>query len=282
MNTNSMKTVFFMVLLMVLFIGLGGILAGRTGMIIAFVIAMGINFFTYWFSDKMVLKMYKAKPVTENEAPELYSIVQRLATKGQLPMPKIYMIQNPSPNAFATGRNPKHAAVAVTTGLKEMLTADELEGVLAHEMAHVHGRDILIGTLAATIAGAIMMLADWAQWALIFGMGDDEDNPLGIAGIIIAMIVAPLAAMLVQMAISRSREYLADQKGASLCGNPQALASALKKISAGVQKTPMKANAATTHMLIMNPLKGKKLGNLFSTHPPVEERIKRLENMAYA
>ncbi len=282
MNTNSLKTVFFMVLLMVLFVGLGGMLAGRAGMIIAFIIAMGLNFFTYWFSDKMVLKMYKAKPITENDAPGLYAIVRRLTTKAELPMPKVYIITNPAPNAFATGRNPDHAAVAVTTGLMDLLNNDELEGVLAHELAHVHGRDILIGTVAATIAGAIMMLADWAQWTLIFGGGDDEDNPLGIVGVILAMIIAPIAAMLVQMAISRSREYLADQKGASLSGNPLALASALRKISAGVQKTPMKANAATAHMFIMNPLKGKNLANLFSTHPPVEERIKRLENMVYA
>jgi heat shock protein HtpX len=283
MNTNSLKTVFFMVLLMVIFVGLGGMLAGRVGMIIAFIIAMGLNFFTYWFSDKMVLKMYKAKPVTENEAPGLYGIVRRLTSKAELPMPKVYIINNSAPNAFATGRNPNHAAVAVTSGLMDLLNNDELEGVLAHELAHIHGRDILIGTVAATVAGAIMMLADWAQWALIFGGGDDNDNPLGIVGVILAMIIAPIAAMLVQMAISRSREYLADQKGASLCGNPHALASALSKISAGVQRTPMKANAATTHMLIMNPLRGKKnWANLFSTHPPVEERIKRLENMAYA
>lgn len=282
MNTNSLKTVFFMVLLMVLFVGLGGMLAGRAGMIIAFIIAMGLNFFTYWFSDKMVLKMYKAKPITETDAPALYAIVRRLTTKAGLPMPKVYVINNPAPNAFATGRNPDHAAVAVTTGLMDLLNNDELEGVLAHELAHIHGRDILIGTVAATIAGAIMMLADWAQWTLIFGGGDDEDNPLGIVGIILAMIIAPIAAMLVQMAISRSREYLADQKGASLSGNPLALASALRKISAGVQKSPMKANAATAHMFIMNPLRGKNLANLFSTHPPVEERIKRLENMVYA
>lgn len=282
MNTNSLKTVFFMVLLMVLFVGLGGMLAGKAGMIIAFIIAMGLNFFTYWFSDKMVLKMYKAKPITETDAPALYAIVRRLTTKAGLPMPKVYVINNPAPNAFATGRNPDHAAVAVTTGLMDLLNNDELEGVLAHELAHIHGRDILIGTVAATIAGAIMMLADWAQWTLIFGGGDDEDNPLGIVGVILAMIIAPIAAMLVQMAISRSREYLADQKGASLSGNPLALASALRKISAGVQKSPMKANAATAHMFIMNPLRGKNLANLFSTHPPVEERIKRLENMVYA
>lgn len=280
--SNTLKTVFFMTLLTILFILLGGMLGGRTGMMLAFIFALGMNFFSYWFSDKLVLSIYRAKEVTEAEAPELYSIVRNLAQKGGLPMPKVYIMKNPTPNAFATGRNPKNAAVAVTTGILQLLNRDELEGVIGHELAHVYGRDILIGTIAATFAGAIMMLADWARWAMIFGGSrDDEDNPLKAVGAIVAMIIAPIAALLVQMAISRSREYLADQRGAALSGNPKALASALKKIAYGVESMPMDAKPATAHMFIMNPLSGRSLMNLFSTHPPVEERIKRLERMAY-
>jgi heat shock protein HtpX len=273
-----------MTLLTILFILLGGMLGGRNGMMFAFIFALGMNFFSYWFSDKIVLSMYRAKEVNESEAPELYSIVRNLAQKGGLPMPKVYIIQNPAPNAFATGRNPRNAAVAVTTGILQLLNRDELEGVLAHELAHIHGRDILIGTIAATFAGAIMMLADWARWAMIFGGGrNDEEggSPLGAIGAIVAMIIAPIAALLIQMAISRSREYLADQRGAALCGNPVALANALRKIAYGVEKMPMDAKPATAHMFIMNPLTGRNLMNLFSTHPPVEERIRRLENMVY-
>lgn len=281
---NTLKTVLFMTVLTVLFVFLGGILGGRGGMMFAFIFALGMNFFSYWFSDKIVLKMYRAKEVTEADAPQLYSIVRNLTQKGGLPMPKVYIIQNPTPNAFATGRNPSHAAVAVTTGILQLLEHDEIEGVIAHELSHIYGRDILIGTIAATFAGAIMMMADWAKWAMIFGGGrsDDEDNnPLGAIGAIAAMIIAPIAAMMVQMAISRSREYLADQRGASLSQKPYALASALRKISYGVQNMPMDAKPATAHMFIMNPLTGRNLMNLFSTHPPVEERIKRLEAMSY-
>lgn len=279
---NTLKTIFFMTLLTVLFIMIGGLLGGRTGMIIAFIFALGMNLFSYWFSDKIVLSMYKAKEVTEAEAPELYSIVRNLTQKGGLPMPKVCIIQNPAPNAFATGRNPKNSAVAVTTGLLQLLDRDEIEGVIAHELSHIYGRDILIGTIAATFAGAIMMLADWAKWAMIFGGHRDreDNNPLGMIAAIVAMIIAPIAALLIQMAISRSREYIADQRGASLSGKPASLASALKKISYGVQAAPMDAKPATAHMFIMNPLTGKSLLNLFSTHPPVEERIKRLEMMA--
>jgi len=281
---NTLKTVFFMTLLTILFMLIGGMLGGRNGMMFAFIFALGMNFFSYWFSDKIVLSMYRAKEVNESEAPELYSIVRNLAQKGGLPMPKVYIIQNPAPNAFATGRNPRNAAVAVTTGILQLLNRDELEGVLAHELAHIHGRDILIGTIAATFAGAIMMLADWARWAMIFGGGrNDEEggSPLGAIGAIVAMIIAPIAALLIQMAISRSREYLADQRGAALCGNPVALANALRKIAYGVENMPMDAKPATAHMFIMNPLTGRNLMNLFSTHPPVEERIRRLENMVY-
>lgn len=280
MNANNFKTALLMTGLMVFFVAIGGLLGGRTGMIMAFIFAFGMNIFSYWFSDKLVLKMYRAKEVTEADAPNLYAIVRRLAERGGLPMPKVYIINNPTPNAFATGRNPQHAAVAVTTGILQLLDNDELEGVLGHELAHVKGRDILIGTVAATIAGAIMMLANWAKWAMIFGGRDDEDNPLGAVGAILAMIIAPIAAMLIQMAISRSREYLADERGAHLSGKPLALASALQKISYGVQNIPMDAQPATAHMFIMNPLSGRSLMNLFSTHPPVEERIKRLQAMA--
>ncbi len=244
-----------------------------------------MNFVSYWFSHSIVLKMYGAKEVTEAEQPTLYRIVRNLATKGQLPMPKVYIMNNPTPNAFATGRNPEHGVVAVTTGIMQLLDEDELEGVIAHELAHIHGRDILIGTIAATFAGAIMMLADWARFAAMFGgvNNDDEEggSPFGIVAVIVMSILAPLAAMLVQMAISRSREYLADERGAHLSGKPRALASALAKISGGVEHIPMeKANAATAHMFIMNPLKGRSLLSLFSTHPPVEERIKRLQAIA--
>lgn len=285
MTSNTFKTALLMTLLTVLFIVLGGLLGGRGGVMFAFGFAMLLNFFSYWYSHKIVLKMYRAKEVTEAEAPVLYKIVRNLATKGQLPMPKVYIMNNPTPNAFATGRNPEHGVVAVTTGIMELLDEDELEGVIAHELAHIHGRDILIGTIAATFAGAIMMLADWARFAAMFGAvgGDDEEggSPLGIVAVILVSILAPIAAMLVQMGISRSREYLADERGAHLSGKPKALASALAKISGGVQHVPMQnANAATAHMFIMNPLKGKSMLSLFSTHPPVEERIKKLNAIA--
>ena len=283
MGANTFKTALFLTVLTLLFMTVGGLLGGSSGMMLAFVLAFGMNMFSYWFSDKIVLKMYKAKEISETEAPELYNIVKRLTIKGDLPMPKVYVIQSPNPNAFATGRNPEHAAVAVTTGILKLLDNSELEGVLGHELAHVKGRDILIGTIAATFAGAIMMLANMAKWAMIFGGFRDNDNrnPLGMIGVIVAMILAPIAAMLVQMAISRSREYIADQRGATLSGNPLALASALEKISYGVKKAPLNANQATAHMFIMNPLSGKKnMANLFSTHPPVEERIRRLNKQA--
>ncbi|MGA1861982.1 zinc metalloprotease HtpX [Deferribacter thermophilus] len=284
MNLNTIKTALLLGLLTLLFIFIGGLLGGRTGMMIAFIFALGMNFFSYWFSDKIVLSLYRAKQITETEAPRLYAIVRRLTQKAGLPMPKIYIIQSPTPNAFATGRNPNHAAVAVTTGILELLDEDELEGVLGHELAHIYGRDILISTIAASIAGAVMMLADWARWAFIFGgaRSDDEENPGGAFAAIIAMIIAPIAAFLIQMAVSRSREYLADERGAKLTGKPLALANALRKIAYGVQAAPMDANPATAHMFIMNPLSGRNILNLFSTHPPVEERIKRLEQMAYA
>lgn len=277
---NTLKTMVLMVFLTVMLIAIGGALGGRTGMTFALVMAFGMNFITYWFSDKIVLRMYGAREVTEVDAPELYSIVRRLAQKAALPMPRVYMVDEDQPNAFATGRNPEHAAIAATTGILRILSREELEGVLAHELAHVKHRDILISTIAATIAGAISYLAQMAQWAMIFGGSrrDDEDsNPIAS---IVMMIVAPIAAMLVQMAISRSREFSADEGGAEISGNPLNLAHALKKLSVASQRIPMDANPATAHMFIVNPLTGGGLMKLFSTHPPMEERIERLEAMS--
>jgi heat shock protein HtpX len=256
----------------------GAAFGGQSGMTIALIFALAMNGFSYWFSDKLVLKMYKAQEVSESEAPELHSIVRRLSQRAELPMPKVYLINQDQPNAFATGRNPDHAAVAVTTGIMRILEREELEGVIGHELAHIKHRDILIGTVAATVAAAISYLAHMAQWAMIFGGRDDDDgNPL-VA--IVMMIVAPIAAMLIQMAISRSREYVADSGGAKIAGNPHHLASALKKLHMASQKVPMKAEPATAHMFIVSPLSGKSMSKLFSTHPPMEERVARLEGMA--
>lgn len=269
--------------LTVLLVLIGGAFGGRQGMIMAFMFASVMNMFSYWFSDKIVLRMYGAKEVSEAEAPMLYSVTRDLAMKMNMPMPKVYIIPSDAANAFATGRNPNHAAVAATEGILRMLTKEELAGVMAHEMGHVRNRDILIGTIAATIAGAISMLAHMAQWAMIFGGGrrDDDEGAGGMIGGILMIILAPIAAALIQMAISRSREYEADATGARICGNPLALASALKKLQAGTQRIPMDANPATAHMFIVNPLRGRGFVNLFSTHPPMEERIARLEAMVY-
>jgi heat shock protein HtpX len=259
---------------------IGRLLGGRTGMYLAFILALGMNFFSYWFSDKIVLKMYGAQEVTPADAPQLHQIVEELAREAGIPKPKVYIIPDESPNAFATGRNPEHAAVAATEGIMRLLTPMELKGVLAHEIGHVRNRDILISTIAATMAGAIMILADMARFGAIFGMGsrDNEEGP-GIIGILVMSIIAPIAAMLIQMAISRSREYLADETGAQLAHNPESLARALEKLSLGVQRVPMDASPATAHMFIVNPLTGSSLMNLFSTHPPLEERVARLRAM---
>jgi heat shock protein HtpX len=256
-------------------------MGGKQGMTIALIFALGMNFFAYWFSDKIVLKMYGAKQITESEAPDLYSIVRMLSQKAELPMPKVYIIDQEQPNAFATGRNPKHAAVAVTKGIIRILSREELQGVIGHELAHVKHRDILVSTIAATIAGAISYLAQMAQWAMIFGghRGDDDEGRSPIAAIVM-MIVGPIAAMIIQMAISRSREYAADQGGAKIAGNPRYLAGALKKLHMASQKIPMDANPSTSHMFIVNPLSGGGILKLFSTHPPIEERISRLESMS--
>ncbi len=278
---NAIKTTLLLTALTLILVVGGQALGGQTGMIIALGIAVVTNFGAYWFSDKLVLRMSRAKQVTEAEAPDLHAIVRELSQRARLPMPKVYVINDPSPNAFATGRNPEHAAVAATTGIMSMLSREELMGVMAHELAHVTHRDILIGTIAATMAGAISMLAYMAQWAMIFGGGrSSRDNPLGIFATIAMMILAPLAAMMVQMAISRSREYGADAGGARICGNPRWLADALRKLERGVAARPMNVNPATAHMYIVNPLRGNGMMSLFSTHPPLAERVKRLEEMA--
>lgn len=279
---NTAKTVTLMVALTVLLVFIGGAFGGQQGMIIAFAIAGVMNLVNYWFSDKIVLKMYGARQVTEAEAPVLYGIVQQLAMKAGLPMPKVYVIPGDAPNAFATGRNPSHAAVAATEGIMRILSRDELMGVMAHELGHVRNRDILIGTIAATIAGAISMLANMAQWGMMFGgRRDDREGSGNLIVALAMMILAPIAAALIQMAISRSREYMADAAGAELCGNPLYLANALRKLHVGVQRIPMDANPATAHMFIVSPLRAGGVMSLFSTHPPMEERIARLEAMVY-
>jgi heat shock protein HtpX len=275
---NIFKTAALMTGLTLVLLWAGNAFGGQSGMTIALIFALLMNVFSYWFSDKIVLKMYKAQEAGRAEAPELYEMVRRLARKADLPMPRVYIINQPQPNAFATGRNPEHAAVAVTTGIMRILNVDELEGVLAHELAHVKHRDILIGTVAATIAGAISYLAHMAQWAMIFGGSDDDEGGNPFAAIVM-MIVAPIAAMLIQMAISRSREYAADAGGARIAGNPMHLAGALQKLESASQQVPMQAEPATAHMFIVNPLSGKSMMKLFSTHPPMAERIARLERM---
>jgi len=278
---NFFKTTILLAVLTAMLVFAGDALGGRSGAITALIFAGIMNFVTYWFSDKIVLMMYRAKPVTEADAPELYAITRDLTMKAGLPMPKVYIMENDTPNAFATGRNPGHAVVAVTTGIMRLLTREELTGVLAHELAHIQNRDILISTIAATIAGAISYLAHMAQWAAMFGGTRDNEREGNPIALIVMMIVAPLAAMIIQMAISRSREYGADMGGARICGNPLSLANALRKLEYANKRIPMVGvNAATSHMFIVNPLSGGSLLRLFSTHPPIEERIKRLEAMA--
>jgi heat shock protein HtpX len=277
---NTLKTMVLMVGLTLLLIWAGAAFGGKSGMTMALIFALMMNAFAYWFSDKIVLKMYGAKEVREHEAPELYSMVRRLAQKAEIPMPRVYIMEQDQPNAFATGRNPKHAAVAVTMGIMRILSREELEGVIGHELAHVKHRDILISTIAATIAGAISYLAQMAQWAMIFGGRGHDDREGGnpIAALVM-MIVGPIAAMLIQMAISRSREYAADSGGARIAGNPRYLANALKKLHMASQRIPLDAQPATAHMFIVNPLSGGGIIKLFSTHPPIEERVARLESM---
>jgi len=279
---NGFKTFFLMLILTVLFILVGTAIGGRNGAIYAFVFAGLMNFVMYWFSDKMVLRMYGAKQVTQGEAPELYQIVGELVNKAGLPMPKVYIMENETPNAFATGRNPEHAAVAVTTGILKILSKEELMGVIGHELSHIQHRDILISTIAATMAGAISMLSSMARWGAIFGGGRSDDEEGGGGNILVVLLVsifASIAAMLIQMAISRSREYMADEGGAHL-SHPLSLAKALGKLDVAAQRIPMEANPSTAHMFIVNPLRGGGVLSLFSTHPPIEERIAKLEEMA--
>ena len=283
---NILKTAFFLTILTLLFLGVGAALGGRQGMTMALVMALVINLGAYWFSDKIVLAMYRAKPVTEAEAPELFGAVRHLAQLSNIPMPKVYIIPSEAPNAFATGRSPNHAAVAATAGILRILDQDELIGVMAHELSHVRNRDVLIGTIAAAIAGAIYYLIDMARWGMMFGGGNRDDRergggPLNMVAFLIISILAPLIAMLVQMAVSRSREYQADESGARLCRKPLALASALEKIHALSARRPLEgANPATAHLFIVNPFSARGVMNLFSTHPPVERRVEILHQLA--
>jgi len=282
---NRFKTTILLSLLSILLVFMGGVIGGQGGMLVAFCMAAAMNFGSYWFSDKIVLRMYNAQEISRAAHPLFFALVERLARRAGLPMPKVYIIPDESPNAFATGRNPDHAAVAATEGILRILSPDELEGVMAHELAHVKNRDILISTIAATFAGAISMIGNMLQWGAMFGAGrGDDDEGGGVGGLIgsLAMaIIAPLAAMLIQMAVSRSREYLADAAGAEICGRPLALAEALRKLHNASQVMPMQdARPATAHMFIVNPLTGGGMMSLFSTHPPMEERIARLEALA--
>jgi heat shock protein HtpX len=280
---NLLKTTFLLSLLTVLMVLMGSAIGGQGGMFLAFFMALAMNFFSYWFSDKIVLKMYGAREIGENDHPAFFGMVRRLALQAGLPMPKVYIIPSESPNAFATGRNPSHAAVAATEGILRILSPDELEGVMAHELSHVRNRDILVSTIAATFAGAISMLGSMLQWGAILGAGrgDDDEGGGGLIGSLAMAIIAPIAAMLIQMAVSRSREYLADESGAAICGRPLALAGALRKLDSASRMIPMsEARPATAHMFIVNPLIGGRLMSLFSTHPPMEERIARLESLA--
>jgi len=280
--SNSFKTALLLGLMTGIILWIGQLFGGPQGMMIAFVFSLLLNFGSYWFSDKIVLAMYRARQVSEAEAPELYAIVHNIALRAGIPMPRLYIIPDESANAFATGRNPEHAVVAVTEGILRIMNREELEGVLAHEISHVKNRDILISSIAAALAGVIMMLANMARFAAIFGGARDRDDEGGggILGLIVMSIVAPIAAMIIQMAISRSREFMADSAGAKTVGNPLGLASALAKLESAKDAVPMAARPETAHMFIVNPLSGRSLLSLFSTHPPIEERIARLRAMA--
>lgn len=274
---NQFRTFMLLGLMTVFIVWVGRLLGGQQGMVLALMLAAGMNFFSYWYSDKIVLRMYSAREINPRSAPELYDIVETLARRAGLPTPRIFLIPGDAPNAFATGRNPQHAVVAVTQGLLNLMSRDEIEGVLAHELAHVKNRDILIGSVAATMAGAVMILASMARWSAFLGGGsDDEEGGLGFVGLMVMSILAPMAAMLIQMAVSRSREYQADATGASFAGNPEGLARALEKLGGYARRGMPEAKPATAHMFIVNPLSGQSVARFFSTHPPIEERVARL------
>ncbi len=277
-----LRTAVLLGLLTGILLFIGHLIGGQTGVVIAFLIAAVMNFMSYWFSDKIVLSMYGAKEISYEEAPWLHRIVEELSRRANIPKPPIYLVPMEQPNAFATGRGPGHAVVAVTRGILEILDEEELKGVLAHELAHIKNRDVLIASIAATIAGAISMIVHWLQWALIFGWGRDEEdnNPLSLVGSILLIIITPIIAAIIQMAISRSREYLADETGAYICGCPLSLARALQKIHDYVTQVPARVNEGTAHLFIENPLKGEGLWELFSTHPSTEKRIARLKEIA--
>lgn len=282
--SNTLKTTLLLGLMTGLLMGFGNVLGGSQGLIFAFLFAAAMNFGAFWFSDRVVLAMYRARPVGLQEAPELYGMVQNLASRAQVPMPKLYLIPSDSPNAFATGRNPQHAAVAVTQGILRIMSREQLEGVLAHELAHVKNRDTLISAVAATLAGVVMMLARTLQWAAIFGgaQRDERDEGGGLIGLLLMTIVAPLAATLIQLAISRSREFQADESAARITHNPLGLASALEQLERASERLPMDASPQTAHLFIVSPLSGSTLSRLFSTHPPIEERVERLRRLSFA
>lgn len=280
---NNLKAWLLMGTLSVLLVLFGSAVGGRSGAMLFFVLSLGVNLFSYYFSDSIAIKMTRSRPLSESEAPELYDIVKRLSAQAGLPMPRVFITPSEQPNAFATGRNPAHAAVAVTEGIMRLLSRSELEGVLAHELAHVKNRDVLLGTIAASIAGAITMVAHMLQFSMMFGGlgGSDDDGGgiIGLAGSLLMIILAPIAAMLIQMAISRTREFEADADGARIAGRPEGLAGALLKMERVAQKIPMQVNPAASHLFIVNPLSGQAMARLFSTHPPIEERVRRLEEL---
>ncbi|MCD6317835.1 zinc metalloprotease HtpX [Candidatus Aerophobetes bacterium] len=278
---NALKTVLLLTVLTLLLVFIGQLIAGPVGALVAFVIALLMNLVSFWFADKMVIGMYRGKEILPQDDPELHRIVNNLSQAANIPKPKLYLVPLNVPNAFATGRNPGHASLAVTKGILRILNREELEGVISHEISHIKNRDILIGTIAATLAGAIMMIAYWARWIAFLGAGDEDRGGIGLIGILLLSILAPLAASIVQLAISRTREYQADKSGAYLSGKPLALASALEKLEIAARRNPLRGGSpATSHLFIVNPFRGDFVFRLFSTHPPIEERIKRLRALA--
>jgi len=277
---NTLKTTILLFALTLLLILIGYLIAGPAGALVAFFIAVVMNLVSFWFSDRIVIGMYRGKEVSETEEPGLHRIIDNLSQAANIPKPKVYILPLRIPNAFATGRSPQHACVAVTNGILRTLNEGELEGVLSHEIAHIKNRDILIATIAATLAGAIMMIAYWGRWIAFLGAGDDERGGIGLIGIILLSILAPLAATIIQLAISRTREYQADEKGAYISGKPMELANALEKLEIAARRNPLRGNASTSHLFIVNPFRGSLLFRIFSTHPPIEERIRRLRALA--